>query len=817
VAAFAAAGAAADETRVTTVQRPPTDKKNPFYVANREPLLASPLIKLPIGAIRPAGWLKRSLEVEADGMSGRLPEFSPWCKTEGNAWLNPGGEGKAGWEELPYWLKGFADLGYVLGDERINKEARRWIEGILASQREDGWFGPVSNLKNVEGKPDVWPNMLALNCLQSYYEVTGDKRVLDFMAKYFRWELALPEDELLPASWQKIRGGDNLESIYWLYNRTGEKWLLDVAAKVHRRTADWTHTVASWHGVNICQSFREPAVFYMQAKEEQFLAAAVRNYDTVMGMYGQFPGGMFAADENARKGYVDPHQGAETCSIVEFMHSFQMLSRITGDPLWADRCEEAAFNSLPASQPPDQKALKYLTAANQVVLDKKNHAPGIQNGGCMFGYDPHSYRCCQHNVAMGWPYYAEELWLATPDSGLCASLYAAAEVTAKVGDGTEVKITETTAYPADESIAFTIATKKPVRFPLYLRIPRWCSGAKATVNGKALDVAAQPLSYLVIERTWADGDRVVLDLPMKLAVTVWEKNKNAVSVSRGPLTYSLKIGEKWSRYGGTDAWPAFEVHPTTPWNYGLEIDPKNPDASIQVTKKDWTLSPYPFALEAAPVELKARARKIAEWGIDRHGLAAALQPSPARTSEPSETVTLIPMGWARLRITAFPQASTAADATAWQTALQSQAAYEATASHCFAGDTTDALSDSLLPRNSNDRDIPRFTWWPQKGTTEWVAYKFPMPQTISWTDVYWFDDTGGGGCRVPASWRLLYKDGTEWKPVTLAAGSSYATAKDTFNKAAFEPVTAQEVRLEVKLQDGFSGGLLEWRVGPPAK
>ncbi|MBE3123460.1 MAG: transcriptional initiation protein Tat, partial [Planctomycetes bacterium] len=160
---------------------------------------------------------------------------------------------------------------------------------------------------------------------------------------------------------------------------------------------------------------------------------------------------------------------------------------------------------------------------------------------------------------------------------------------------------------------------------------------------------------------------------------------------------------------------------------------------------------------------------------------------------------------------------TSADATTWQTAEQAQAAYEATASHGFEADTTDALSDGLLPKHSNDQDIPRFTWWPQKGTTEWVAYRFPKPRTITWTDVYWFDDTGGGGCRVPASWRLLVKDGAEWKPVTLAAGSSHATAKDAFNKAAFEPVTAQEVRLEVKLQDGFSGGILEWRVGPPAK
>ena len=808
---------AAEETRVASVKRPPTDRKNEFYPSNRAPLAPSPFVKLPIGAIRPGGWLRRSLEIEADGMTGHLTEISRFCRADDNAWLSPEGKGHSGWEELPYWLKGFGDLGYVLKDERITQESRKWIEGILASRREDGWFGPRANLTNVGGKPDIWPNMLALNCLQSYYEHTGDKRVTDLMTKYFRWQLSVPDADFIAGSWQKVRAGDNLESVYWLYNRTGEAWLLDLARKVHARTDKWAEGVANWHGVNICQSFRQPAVYWMQAGDEKFLQAAYRNYDTVRGLYGQVPGGMFGADENCRKGCDDPRQGAETCSLVEFMHSFEMLTRICGDPLWADRCEEVAFNSLPCAQPPDSKGLHYLTAANQAVLDSRNHSPGVQNRGCMFAYDPHSFRCCQHNVAMGWPYYAEELWLATPDGGLCASLYAPSEVRAKVGDGADVTILQTTGYPVDETVALKVAAPKAVRFPLYLRIPRWCDGAKVTLNAKALDAKAEPLSYLVIERTWADGDQVTLHLPMRLTAAVWEKNKNAVSINRGPLTFSLKIGEKWVRYGGTDAWPAVEVHPTTPWNYGLQIDPARPEASVEVAadKKGMPAAGLPFAQEAAPIELKAKARKIPEWGLDRTGLVAVLQPSPAYSAEPVETVTLIPMGWARLRISAFPQASAAADAHRWQE--PPRPSYTATASHGFSGDTTDALCDGLLPKDSGDHSIPRFTWWDHKGTAEWVAYRFPKPRTLSWSDVYWFDDTGHGSCRIPASWRLAYKEGSEWKPVTLAAGSAYGTAKDTFNQVTFEPVTTAEVRLEVQLAPNVSGGILEWRVGAEEK
>src|SRR5262249_26100223 len=144
--------------------------------------------------------------------------------------------------------------------------------------------------------------------------------------------------------------------------------------------------------------------------------------------------------------------------MVEFMHSFEMLMKITGNPLWADRCEEIAFNSLPAALTPDQKGLHYLTCANQVQLDRHNKAPGVQNSGTMFSYSPFEvYRCCQTTVSNGSPYYAEDLWLATPDSGLYASIYAASEISAKVGDGTIVKITEETDYPFGETIALKLS------------------------------------------------------------------------------------------------------------------------------------------------------------------------------------------------------------------------------------------------------------------------------------------------------------------------------------------------------------------------
>jgi DUF1680 family protein len=289
-----------------------------------------------------------------------------------------------------------------------------------------------------------------------------------------------------------------------------------------------------------------------------------------------------------------------------------------------------------------------------VQLDRKNKAPGIQNHGTMLSYSPHAYRCCQHNVSHGWPYYAEELWLATADRGLCASLYAASEVTAKVGDDAQVTIAETTDYPFRDTIELKIGLAKPARFPLYLRVPRWCEKPEIQFNGQPLAIATTPLSYLRIRRSWQSGDTVSLRLPMALRVRTWAKNKNSVSIDYGPLTFSLKIGEKWSRCGGSDNWPNFEVYPTTAWNYGLVLDAKIPASSLGLVRDAGQVADQPFTPQTAPIHIKAKARKIPGWTLDGQGLLNILPQSPVRSQEPVETVTLIPMGAARLRISAFP-------------------------------------------------------------------------------------------------------------------------------------------------------------------
>jgi hypothetical protein len=649
------------------VANPPTTSRNAHYVGNREPLAPNPFVKLPIGSIVPRGWLRHQLELECDGMIGRLAEVSPWLNFSKSAWADPQGRGAAGWEEMPYWLKGFGDLGYVLKDEAVIAQARKWIEAAMNTQREDGWFGPRELLTSLKGKPDLWPNMVMLNILQSYYEAAGDPRVLEVMSRYLKWEHALPESAFGEGYWPKIRAGDNIESALWLYNRTGEPWLLELAKKIHRGMARWDKDVIDWHNVNIAQGFRAGTIFSMVSRDPENLQSAERNYRKVMELYGQQPGGGFVGDENCREGYFDPRGGFETCGIVEYMHSFEMLARITGQPLWADRCEEIALNTFPAALTPDQKGLHYITSVNQVQLDRNNKAPGTENDGTLFSYSPFEvYRCCQHNVSHGWPYYAEELWLATPDNGLCASLYAPSDVAAKVADGVKAIIHEDTDYPFRDTIDLKMSLPQATRFPLYLRVPRWCEGASVKINGKAVEIPSKPLSFIVLDRLWKDGDAVTLRLPMQIAVRRWPKNQNAVSVSYGPLDFSLAIKERWEKYGDRNAqWPEWEVFPASAWNYGLVLDAENPAASFQLVRKEGDLPPQPFTPDAVPLQLKAKAKKISGWGLDSNQLIEKLQPGPVKSTEPVEEITLIPSGAARLRLGMFPVIGDGPDARSW--------------------------------------------------------------------------------------------------------------------------------------------------------
>lgn len=667
---------------VSHVHSPPVDSPSAHYQQHRAPLALSPLLKLPLGAVKPNGWLKHQLDLMVEGMTGRLSEISKFLKAD-NGWF--GGE-ERGWEEQPYWFRGFHDMAVLTGDERCLGEARKWIEAVLSSQRDDGYFGSefcrLVTGKNDEKRVDLWPHMVMLDAIIHYHEYTGDERVVPFMRRFFAFCRDLSDETFVPrgSEWdasdfgdwkiriQVLRAGDMLPHLYWLHARTGDAWLLELADRFYDCIQPPENEWLDRHIVHFTQRFAYPGTYYPRARDTRLLEQTEFWYQQHMATWGQQPRGIFGADERVRSGKVDPRQGFETCGMTEFAKSFYRLGQFTGDTLWADRCEDVLLNHFAAAQDPDLKGLHYLTASNLPQLDATDGHDFTNEqrpNNNQLAYSPHRYRCCQHNVAMGWPWYAQHQWMASADGGLVAWMYGASEVTAKVGEsGEEVSIRSETDYPFRENVSMTIASERSGRFPLYLRVPRWCSGMQVHVNGQTAEGVGKGNGYVRIEREWREGDRIEIRMPMEISVTRWPRTGSA-TVDRGPLSYSVRIDEKWTQCGGSDEWPESEVLPTSPWNYGLVLDERNPTSGLEVVEKDANAR-QPWTLEGAPLEIRAKGRRIPEWRIEDNQTVAPLQQSPIKSTEPEEVVSLVPLGCARQRISCLPVIGDGPGARAWR-------------------------------------------------------------------------------------------------------------------------------------------------------
>ncbi len=646
----------------------PTRDRGPVF--NRPPLHAKPYAELPLGAVKPEGWLRNQLRLMAQGMTGKLDELYPEVVGPRNGWL--GGDGD-GWERGPYWIDGLLPLAYLLDDVNLKAKVRPWIEWTLTHQTEDGYIGPVPFKEPPRDEPglqrgkrrDWWPKMVMLKILQNYHGATGDQRVVECLTKYFHYQLReLPKTPLGHWSfWGNRRGGDNLMVVLWLYNLTGEKKLLELAELVHsqtyRHTEEWSKPDSpltkfrGMHCVNIAQGMKHPVIYYQLQPERRHLDAVRKAFADLEEHWGM-PTGLYGGDEPLSS--KEPTAGSEFCTAVEMMLSLEKMMEITGDVAFADRLERIAFNVLPTQASDDLLTRQYYSLVNQVVCAcRKEKAHLTDHGGTDVVYGVLTgYPCCTTNFHQGWPKFTQHLWLASADGGLAALVYAPCTVAAKVAGGTEVRITEITEYPFEETIRFTVEPARPVTFTLHLRIPSWCKAGSVTVNGKPA-AEGKGGSIIKLERRWQKGDRAELNLPMRLSCTRW--HKGAAAIERGPLVYALRIGEKWADVEKKDHYgPYRECHPADPWNFGMiEENLKELDRRFKIKKKSGPLASNPWNLENAPIEIHTAGKRIEQWKLANQ-TAGPLPGSPVELSQEvkPEPIVLIPFGCTTLRIAEFP-------------------------------------------------------------------------------------------------------------------------------------------------------------------
>lgn len=625
--------------------------QNTNYVVNKAPLVETPFTALPLGSVKAEGWILKQLELQKTGATGNAETL--YAQNDnlgpGNNWL---GGTTDSWERAPYYVKGLTALAYTLNDATLIERAKKWLDWSINSQQSNGFFGPSNNT-------DWWARMPMLYAIRDFYEATGDNRVLPFFTKYFQYQNATIDNRPL-SSWGRSRAGDNIDVIFWLYNHTGDAFLLELADKLEKQAYDWTEIYTNnkfmsfgtdfqpKHNVNIPQAMKMPAIYYQKSKNEADKHAYCAGHEHLMRDHGQ-PVGMQSGNEmvSGRSAMT----GMELCSIVEQMQTSETAQMILGDASIGDQLEKVAFNALPGSLSKDIKAHQYYAQANQVQSKKggPHFSQSYDNGLLPSPYS--GYGCCRYDFHMGWPYFVKNMWAATKDNGLAVMAYGPSEVKAKVANGVELMIKEETNYPFEEELLFTLGLAQATSFPLKFRIPEWCENPQIVVNGSATTniVAGE---FYEINREWNNNDKVVINFPMKIKIQ--EEVNNSVSVHRGPIVYSLKIEENWkvlADYG--NGFKEYEVLPQSAWNYGLILDKNKPENSFEVTTV--SMPDNPFVQGVTPISLKAKAKKIPEWKYAHNGLIACDPPYGSVTSnEQVEDVVLVPYGAENIRLTCIP-------------------------------------------------------------------------------------------------------------------------------------------------------------------
>jgi DUF1680 family protein len=441
-------------------------------------LIAPTFAELPLGAIKPSGWLKAQLRLQADGLGGHLDEF--WPDIKDSAWIG----GKAeGWERTPYWLDGAIPLAYLLDDARLKAKVKRYVDTILDRQAPDGWLGPVGDNDPGHKPYDVWPLFVLFKALTQYQEATGDPRVVPAMLKCSK-KIGEVVAKTPLYSWAHFRGADLMVSLYWLYDKTHDPSVLDLAQTIDKQSYDWIRHFQNFdrfrdkatkfgldnHGVNNGMGLKFGAMRYRRTGEKKDRDALSAMLDTLDRYHGQATG-IFTCDEHY--GGRSPSQGTELCTVAEAMYSLELAEGITGDARLGDRLERLAFNAFPATFKKDMCGHQYDQQANQVVVKVSDPRVYTDNGpdANLYGLEP-NFGCCTANFHQGWPKFASHLWMKTPDGGLAVVAYSPCVVETTI-QGKPVKVVVETSYPFRDEVTIRVTVAEPMSFPLHLRAPGW--------------------------------------------------------------------------------------------------------------------------------------------------------------------------------------------------------------------------------------------------------------------------------------------------------------------------------------------------------
>ncbi len=588
--------------------------------------------------IKPLGWLKRQLEIQAEGLSGNLDKI--WPDIKNSAWI--GGD-KEGWERVPYWLDGFIPLAYLLENEDMIARAKKYIDAIISFQKTDGWICPCTDEERKTY--DTWAVQLITKTLTVYYQCSKDERIPDVIYRVLKnyYEM-LKSGEIRLFDWGNARWFECFIAINFIYERCGEEWLKDLAKILKEQGMDYNKTVSLWerplnrwrfdtHIVNMGMMLKSEAVSHDILGIEYTDNAEYLH--EILKKYNGTPVGLFTGDECLSG--LSPIQGTELCAVAEQMYSYEILYACTGDKKWAERLETLAFNALPATISDDMWTHQYDQMSNQIACKKFPGKPIFRTNwqeSHLFGLEP-NFGCCTANFNQAWPKFALSAFMHSGDTVINA-LPVPSELDAY---GKHIKIE--TNYPFENSFRYVVEAENA--FTFIIRIPSFAENL--TVNGEKSE---GEISFEI-----GAGEKLEINISFDVTPHFESRPHDLSTVKCGSLVFSLPIKfEKtmleYERDGVERKFPYcdYELSPLSDWNYGYCGE------KLEITRN--SVSDIPFSSENPPVTIKAEVCKI-NWGLeDGYEDVCAKIPESREPVGDTESINLYPYGCAKLRMTELP-------------------------------------------------------------------------------------------------------------------------------------------------------------------
>ncbi len=585
------------------------------------------------------GWLKKQLEIQADGLNGNLDKV--WPSVKDSAWIGGTDEG---WERVPYWLDGFIPLAYLLDDKDLIGRAKKYINAIIAKQNKDGWICPCK----AEDIPtyDTWAVLLISKVLVVYYECSSDERIPDVLYNVLKnyYDL-LKSGSIKLFAWGEFRWFEGFIGIDFLKKHFKDEWISDLAHILKSQGKDfcedfemWEKPLNKWtyntHVVNLAMMLRSEALS-CDALGEDYKDYA-KQYLDILFKYNGTPVGTFTGDECLSG--LSPIQGTELCAVVELMYSYECLFSYTGDSKWLSLLELVAFNALPAAISDDMWSHQYDQMSNQISCIKFTGNPifGTNNGEAhLFGLEP-NFGCCTSNFGQGWPKFALSAFMHNNDTVVCA----VPVPTELHSNGINILLESN--YPFENKLVFNVSTEKE----FVLEVPIKLFAENIRING----VKTQEYN---LKFKFAKNEKRAITIEFDTKPEVLKRPHNLNIVKCGSLVFSLPLKyEKriieYTKDGVERKFPYcdYEYYSNDNWEFGF--------SGKEFTKIFNGIGKIPFDSKNPPIIIKTKMAGI-NWGYQkRYENVCSKIPNNIKATDKLVEKELHPYGCAKLRVTEIP-------------------------------------------------------------------------------------------------------------------------------------------------------------------